>query len=131
MDDPVGEIIKVSEGRWQIEACFRTMKTDFSARPVFVSKEDRIRAHFLICFLALLVYRLLEKELDKKYTCAKLLSTLKEMNFADIEEQTYMPLYSREKITDDLHDACGFRTDWQFIVKSAMKKIQKQRKGRE
>lgn len=131
LDDPVGDIIKVSEGRWQIEACFRTMKTDFSARPVFVSREDRIRAHFLICFLALLVYRLLEKKLDKKYTCEELLSTLKEMNFADIEEQGYMPLYSREKITDDLHDACGFRTDWQFISKSAMKKIQKQSKGRE
>ncbi len=130
LDDSVGEILKVSEGRWQIEACFRIMKTDFSARPVFVRREDRIKAHFLICFLSLLVYRLLERKLDKAYTCDEILHTLKEMNFANIKDQGFIPLYQREKITDALHEACGFRTDYQFISKSKMKNIQKKSKGR-
>jgi len=130
MEDAPGEIIKVSEGRWQIESCFRIMKTDFLARPAYVRREDRIKAHFLTCFLALLVYRLLEKKLNKKYTCEEILSTLKEMDFADIEEQGYMPLYRRETITDSLHEVCGFRTDYQFISKSDMKTIQKRSKGR-
>ena len=131
LDDHPRDILKVSEGRWQIESCFRIMKTDFSARPVYVRREERIKAHFLTCFLALLTYRVLEKRLDKKYTCEEVLETLKGMNFADIEEQGYMPLYSREKITDALHDACGFRTDSQFITKRKMKEIQKKSKGRE
>ena len=131
LDDDVSDILKVSEGRWQIEECFRIMKTDFSARPVYLQDENRIKAHFLICFLALLSYRILEKKLDNKYTCETILDTLKEMNFAEIQEQGFMPLYKREKITDDLHDAFGFRTDYQFITKSQMKTIQKKSKVRE
>jgi transposase len=133
--DSVKDILKVSEGRWQIEESFRIMKTDFEARPVYLSREDRIKAHFLICFLALLVYRLLEKKLDeknagKKYTCSQILSTLKEMNFASVEEQGYMPLYERTELTDVLHEVCGFRTDYQFISKSKMREIEKNSKGR-
>ena len=130
MEDAPEEIIKITEKRWRIEECFRIMKTEFSARPVYVHREDRIKAHFLICFLALTIYRLLEKQLEGKYTCCEILSVLKEMNFASIEEQGYMPLYRRDKITDDLHDACGFRTDYQFITKSKMRAIQKHSKGR-
>jgi len=131
LDDDVCDILKMSEGRWQIEECFRIMKTDFSARPIYLQDETRIKAHFLICFLALLSYRLLEKRLDYQYTCSTLLDTLKTMNFAAIEEQGFIPLYKREKITDMLHDACGFRTDYQFITKSQMKTIQKKSKGKE
>lgn len=131
LDDDVCDILKVSEGRWQIEECFRIMKTDFSARPVYLQDENRIKAHFLICFLALLFYRLLERKMDNKYTCETILETLKAMNFAEIQEQGFMPLYKREKITDDLHNVCNFRTDYQFITKSQMKTIQKKSKGRE
>lgn len=131
IDDDVKDILKVSEGRWQIEECFRIMKTDFSARPVYLQDETRIKAHFLICYLALLFYRFLEKKLNYKYTCETILDTLKAMNFADVEEQGFIPLYKREKITDDLHDICNFRTDYQFITKSQMKTIQKKSKGRE
>ena len=130
LDDEVGDILKVSEGRWQIEECFRIMKTDFSARPVYLQDENRIKAHFLVCFLALTIYRLLEKKLDSKYTCEELLGILKTMNFAEVQEQGFIPLYKREAITDALHEACGFRTDYQFITKSKMKTIQKQSKGR-
>ena len=116
-------IVKVNQRRWVIEECFRIMKTDFSARPVYLQDENRIKAHFLICFLALTIYRFLEKKLDAKYTCEELLDILKEMNFAEIQEQGFIPLYKRERITDDLHDVCGFRTDYQFITKSKMRNI--------
>ena len=131
LDDEVCDILKVSEGRWQIEECFRILKTDFSARPVYLQTENRIKAHFLICFLALAIYRFLEKKLNYKYTCEELLSTIKAMNFAEVQEQGYIPLYKREAITDALHEACGFRTDYQFITKSKMRTIQKKSKGKE
>lgn len=131
LDDDVSDILKVSEGRWQIEECFRIMKTDFSARPVYLQDENRIKAHFLICFLALTIYRFLEKKLDSKFTCEELLDTLKGINFAEVQEQGFLPLYKRKAITDALHEACGFRTDYQFITKRKMKTIQKKSKGRE
>ena len=130
LDDNVADILKVSEGRWQIEDCFRTMKTDFSARPVYVRREDRIHAHFLTCFLALLIIRLLKRELGDICTYEELLAKLKTMNFADIEEQGFMPLYKRDKLTDALHETCGFRTDYQFITKQSMKSIQKHSKNK-
>lgn len=130
LDDPVGDILKISEGRWQIEQCFRIMKTDFSARPASVSREDRSKAHFLICFLALLIYRLLEVKLGNQYTCNEILFKLKEMNFAKVEEQGLIPLYTRTALTDKLHELGGFQTDYHFITKSKMKEIQKKSKGR-
>ena len=114
----------------KIEDCFRTMKTDFDARPVYVSREDRIKAHFLTCFLALLHFRMLKKVLKTPCTTEQLLHVLRSMNFADIEEQGFMPVYERQKITDELHEACGFRTDYQFITKRKMKEIQKKSKQR-
>ena len=125
LDDEVGNILKVSESRWQIEECFRIMKTDFSASPVYLQDENQINAHSLICFLALMIYRFLEKKLNSKYTCEELLDTLKEINFAEIQEQGFIPLYKRETITDDLHEICGFRTNYQFISKSKIRNIQK------
>lgn len=130
LDDDVSEILKVSEGRWQIEDCFRTMKTDFEARPVYVSREDRIKAHFLTCFLALLLFRLLKRGLKSPCTTRQLLEVLRGMNFADIEEQGFTPVYERNRLTDELHEACGFRTDYQFITKRKMKEIEKKSKRR-
>lgn len=130
LDDDVADILKVSEGRWQIEDCFRTMKTDFEARPAYVSREDRVKAHFLTCFLALLHFRLLQRSLKNTYTTDQLLQVLKSIRFADVEEQGFMPIYERQKITDELHEACGFRTDYKFLTKRKMKEIQKKSKNR-
>ena len=130
LDDPVSDILRISEGRWQIEECFRIMKTDFEARPVFLSREDRINAHFLTCFLALVIYRYLEKQLNCRFTCNQILSTLRGMNFADIASQGFMPVYRRTELTDALHELFGFRSDFQFITKSKMKSIQKLSKSR-
>lgn len=130
LDDDVKDILKVSEGRWEIEECFRIMKTDFEARPIYLQEDMRIKAHFLICFLALVIYRYLEKGLGNTYTCETILDKLKTMNFADVQEQGFMPLYTRDKLTDALHQVCGFETDFQLITKSQMKTIQKKSKGR-
>lgn len=130
LDDDVTDILKVSEGRWQIEDCFRTMKTDFEARPAYLSREDRIKAHFLTCFLGLLHFRLLQRSLKGTYTTDQLLRALKDIRFADVEEQGFMPVYERQNITDELHEACGFRTDYQFLTKRKMKEIQKKSKNR-
>ncbi len=130
LEDDVNEILKVSEDRWKIEECFRIMKTDFSARPVYLRNENRIKAHFLICFLALLCCRILEKKLEHKYTCTEILGTLRSINFAEIQQQGFIPVYKREKITDDLHDLCGFHTDYEFLTKSQMRTIEKKSKGR-
>ena len=130
LDDKVSEILKVSEGRWQIEDCFRTMKTDFNARPIYVSREDRIRAHFLTCFLALLVFRLLKREVKFSCTTCQLLEVLRGMEFADVQEQGFTPVYERTLLTDGLHEACGFRTDYEFITKRKMKEIEKKSKRR-
>ena len=107
------------------------MKTDFSARPVYLQDKNRLKAHFLICFLALTIYRFLEKKLGCKYTCEELLNALKTMDFAEIQKQGFIPLYKRESITDSLHEVCVFRTDYQFITKSKMRTIQKKSKGKE
>lgn len=124
-DDSPGNILKVSEGRWQIEACFRIMKTDFMARPVYLHRSERIQAHFLICFLSLLVYRLLEKKLNKNYTCDEILNTLRSFEFADIQGQGFIPIYESTKLTDELHRISGFESDYEFITKRKMREIQK------
>ena len=130
LDDDVADILKVSEGRWQIEDCFRTMKTDFEARSVYLNRQDRIKAHFLTCFLALLHFRLLKRSLKGAYTTEQLIQTLRNIKFADVEEQGFMPVYERNEITDNLHEACGFRSDYEFITKRKMKGIQKKSKRR-
>ena len=129
-EDSPEDILKVSEGRWQIEACFRIMKTDFAARPVYLHRSERIHAHFLICFLSLLVYRLLEKNLNRNYTCEDILHTLQNFEFADVQGQGFIPIYESTKLTDELHKISGFETDYEFITKRKMKEIQKRSKQR-
>ena len=94
----------------------------------FCPANDRIRAHFLICFLALFIYRLLEKKLERKYTCEELLSTLRDYEFADVQGQGFIPIYESTKLTDALHEVAGFETDYEFLTKRKMKEIQKRSK---
>ena len=107
------------------------MKTDFAARPVYVQREDRIKAHFLICFLALLVYRCLENRLNKRYTCGEILSALRGFAFADAQGQGFIPIYESTELTDGLHKISGFETDYEFLTKSRMREIQKMSKRRQ
>ena len=104
------------------------MKSEFDARPVFLSRDERIKAHFLICYMALLLYRILEKKLDSKFTAPTIIKTLKEMNLTAIEAAGYVPSYTRTDCTDALHEIMGFRTDKQIIKKSVMRTIIKNTK---
>ena len=123
LEDPVEEIVKVNHSRWEIEESFRIMKSEFMVRPVFHRKEDMIKAHFTTCFLALIVYRYLEKELNEKYTVTEIIDTLKEMNMKLENKDSYIPNYTRTDLTDDLHDKFGFRTDCEVIDIKKFKKI--------
>ena len=129
LEGDVSEILKINRQRWEIEENFRIMKTDLEARPVYVRREDRIRAHFLICYISLLVYRLLEKKTGNKYTCSELLGTLRSMQVTRLSKESgYIPSYKRTDLTDELHKVFGFRTDYEFISRSAMRSIIKSSK---
>lgn len=123
IEDDISEIIKINTNRWQIEECFRIMKTEFKARPVYLSKTDSIKAHFLTCFIALLVYRILEKKLDNKYTVTEILDTLKSMDTTLLDKYGYIPSYKRTNITDDLHNIFNFNTDYEIITKKSMRSL--------
>ena len=128
LEDTPESIVKVNKRRWQIEECFRIMKTDFEARPVYVKRQDRILAHFITCFIALIVYRYLEKKLDEKYTIDQIISTLQEMDFMKYEGKGYQPTYTRTKLTDALHEAFGFCTSKQIVPIKKMRNICSQTK---
>jgi transposase len=129
LEDDVSEIIKVNHRRWEIEECFRIMKSEFKARPVYLSNDDRIEAHFTTCFISLIIFRLLEKRLKENYTCHEIISGLRNMDFLDIKGEGYVPTYTRTDFTDALHDAFGFRTDYEIVSSQNMKKIFKQTKN--
>ncbi|MEF9920490.1 MAG: IS1634 family transposase [Erysipelotrichaceae bacterium] len=128
-DEDVKAIISVSERRWQIEECFRIMKTDFKARPVYLQNRDRIEAHFLTCFISLIIYRLLADKLDNKYTVTEILKTLRDMELVDTKYNGYIPAYKRTEITDELHTVFGFRTDYEILSKKKMRNIIKNTKS--
>lgn len=123
IDDSVSDILTVSEGRWKIEESFRILKTDFESRPVYVSREDRIRAHFLTCYLALLIFRLLEKKIGAGYTSNQIIQTLRDYNLLRINGEGYLPEYTRTDLTDRLHQEFGFRTDTEIIPTRKMRSI--------
>ena len=127
-DDDVSKIISISERRWQIEECFRIMKTDFKARPVYLQLEDRINAHFLICFCALLITRLLSIKLKNKFTVHEILSTIRTMTLTDTGYGSYIPSYKRTALTDELHEIFGFRTDYEISSKQSIRNIIKNTK---
>lgn len=123
LEDDAPAIAKINHNRWEIEECFRIMKTDFKARPVYLSRDDRIKAHFTTCFLALVIHRYLEKRLDSKYTSSNILNTLRNMNFFSTRTEGYIPTYTRTDLTDALHEAFDFRTDYQIVSTQQMKNI--------
>ena len=128
LDDSVSSIVKANKRRWEIEECFRIMKTDFEARPVYLNRQDRILAHFITCFIALIVYRYLEKKLDNKYTIDQILPVLQEMDFMKYEGKGYQPVYTRTELTDALHEAFGFCTSKQIVPVAKMRNIISQTK---
>jgi len=125
----IQEIVKINKGRWEIEETFRIMKSEFKSRPVFLSREDRIRAHFLTCFLSMVIYRIIEKRTGEEFTCPEIIREIRDMNFQEIKGQGYTPTYTRGDFTDKLHEAFGFRTDYEVTTMRQMKKIIKMTKS--
>lgn len=130
VEEEVKDILKISEQRWEIEESFRIMKTDFRARPVYLQRDDRIKAHFLTCFMALLLYRLLEKKLGKEFTSPEIIDTLRSMKLLAVEGVGYQPAFKRTDLTDNLHITFGFRTDFQIMTKSKVRAMIRQTKQR-
>lgn len=119
------KIVAINHQRWEIEESFRIMKTEFKARPVYLHRETRIEAHFLVCFIALLVYRIVSQLLGDQYTCSEILQCLEEMRWFEIQGEGYIPAYQRTPLTDQLHSIFPFRTDYQFIGDKEFNKIKK------
>ena len=130
LDDDVHDILAINRGRWQIEESFRIMKDDFRSRPAYLSRSDRIKAHFMTCFIALLVYRVLEKKLGEKFTCEEIIATLRAMRVTKAKDVGYIPSYTRTTLTDELHKMASFRTDYELIREKSMKGILRKSKER-
>lgn len=126
LEDKATDIIKTNGGRWIIEDCFRITKTEFEARPVYLQRDDRIKGHFLTCFLALILYKYLAKKINRAgyhFSANNIISTLKDMNFVSVAGEGYIPTYTRTDLTNNLHGSAGFRTDTQIVSKQRMKSI--------
>lgn len=128
LEDDVKDILQVNRKRWEIEESFRIMKSDFKARPVYHFRDEMIKAHFLTCYLALVVYRYLEKQLGEQYTSTEIIETLRDMELKAENKDAYSPNYVRTDLTDALHETFGFRTDFEIITKKSIKKILKRTK---
>ncbi|MDR1017193.1 MAG: IS1634 family transposase [Lachnospiraceae bacterium] len=129
LDEDPEEIVKINKGRWEIEESFRIMKSEFKARPVYLQKDNRIRAHFTTCFISLLIYRILENKLENKFTCNTIIDKLRNMKITSISDKGYIPSYTRDNLSDALHEISGFRTDYEITTKRSMKGIIRQTKG--
>ena len=130
LEDDGAEIAQINRRRWEIEECFRILKSEFKARPVYLKRDDRIAAHFTTCFIALVIYRILEKKLKEQFTCSTIVKALRKMNFRRWKKEGYIPTYTRTEFTDILHDTFGFRTDYEIVTLKQMKKIFRQTKKR-
>lgn len=129
LEDDAPAIARINQQRWMIEECFRLLKSDFEARPVFLTRKERIEAHFITCFLALTLFRYIEKALGDEFTSAEIITQLQDMNFLKVPGEGYIPAYTRTDFTDVLHNAFGFRTDYEIVTEKQMKKIFKATKS--
>lgn len=131
LNGEVKDILKISKNRWEIEENFRILKSDFESGDIYLSREDRITAHFLTCFISLLIYRILENKLNYKYTNTEIIEKLREMEVYEEKGTGYSPAYVRKNLTDDLHDVFDFRADYEITTYGDFKKFFKQlKKGR-
>lgn len=121
--DDTKTIIKVMNGRWEIEESFRIMKDDFDSGTVHLSREDRIKGHFITCYISLFIYRYLEHKLKDKYTVHEIVSKLQEMKMLEHKGKGYEPIQERNNLTDDLHQFLGINTDTEIITYKKIKKI--------
>ncbi len=123
LNGEVSDILNIAKNRWEIEENFRILKSDFEAGDIHLSREDRIKAHFLTCFISLLIYRILENKLNYKYTNTQIIEKLRDMEVFEEKGTGYCPAYVRNDLTDDLHEVFGFRTDYEITSYEDFEKI--------
>ena len=128
LEDTAEEIIKVNKNRWEIEESFRIMKSEFKARPVYLSRDDRIKAHFTTCFLALTIFRYLEKKIKSKYTVTEIIEALRNYNLRELKGFGYIPDYELTDIVEDLQNIFNINTSTEINDYKKMQKICKQTK---
>ena len=116
-------ILKVMKGRWEIEESFRIMKNEFDSGTVYLSREDRIKGHFITCFLSLFIYRYLEHQLNDKYTVDEIVSKLQEIKLLEHKGKGFEPIQDRNDLTDALHHFLGINTDNEIITYKKLKEI--------
>ena len=123
LDESAESIIQINRRRWEIEECFRIMKHEFAARPVYLQRDNRIKAHFTTCFLALVLFRYLEKKLTRRFTCDQIIHGLRSIKFLKLKDVGFTPAYTRSNFTDALHEAFGFRSDFEILSKQSMRSL--------
>ena len=128
LEDTAEEIIKINKNRWEIEESFRIMKSEFKARPVYLSRDDRIKAHFTTCFLALTIFRYLEKKIKSKYTVTEIIEALRNYNLRELKGFGYIPDYELTDIVEDLQNIFNINTSTEINDYKKMQKICKQTK---
>ena len=116
-------VIKVLHNKWEIEESFRIMKEEFDTGTVYLSREDRIKGHFITCYLSLFIYRYLEHQLNDKYTVYEIVKKLQEMKMLELKGKGFVPLQTRDDLTDDLHAFLGLNTDTEIITYKKIKEI--------
>ena len=116
-------VIKVLHNKWEIEESFRIMKEEFDTGTVYLSREDRIKGHFITCYLSLFIYRYLEHQLNDKYTVYEIIEKLQEMKMLELKGKGFIPLQTRDDLTDDLHAFLGLNTDTEIITYKKIKEI--------
>lgn len=130
-DNDLSLIIKANKQRWEIEESFEIMKTEFRTRPIYVSTKESITGHLLTCFIALLIYRILEKEfLKEKYTCNEIITTLRNMNITYVGGNNYVPAFKRIELIDELAEIFGFQPSREVLTQKYLKKFTRVAKSR-
>ena len=125
LEDDVKDILKVNKQRWQIEAAFRVMKTEFKSRPVYLQRDERIESHFLTCFLALLITFILKHKTETKESLEALIDTLKNMQLLKVKDMGYINTYKRTELTDELNKTFDDILKNSAINESKLKKVLK------
>jgi transposase len=116
------EIIGIYRGLWKIEESFKVTKSDLEARPVYLSREDRIQAHFLICFVSLVIVRILERYLGGSYSVSKIIESLCSVSCSRLEENWYVFDYADE-ITEAIQEKLGIDLSRRYLRLGEIKKI--------
>jgi transposase len=122
LDKSDEEIIGIYRGLWQIEETFKVTKTELEARPVYLSREDRIESHFLICFIALTILRLLQKRLQNRFSTHKIAESLLKTNCVHLQENYYLLSY-RNEVTDALKADMQLDLTHKFMTLGQLKNI--------